>query len=154
MKKPFVLLLIQFSIFIIALIYALNGLALLYGMAVSVFSLGQSILPIIVMTTVPSSAAWLLIRMRKRNIRKSLIVIFLWTILFIYPAENILGKYGLYIPKATVRPEQLLGASIVEIGRYVWLLLLIIWFGVSKKSSEYLKSAALPSDIVQAPTES
>ena len=74
----------------------------------------------------------------KRFSRRFPVSIYLWAMLFLYPVINIFRSHGLYVPAARLQDNELAGAALVEIGRYIIFLALIVWASMSKKLAKFL----------------
>jgi len=65
--------------------------------------------------------------------------LYLWGILFLYPMCNVLRAFGWYLPAPQLSDQELVGAALFELMRYVVLIVLIIWVLSSKALKAYFK---------------
>lgn len=145
MKKPSIVLLIQISLVYFAVVYTLNGASSLLLALLGQRQFLQGAISCAMHLTVGISAIWLLLLIAKRNVRMLWLYAFLWWTLIVLTIGNFLAVYGLYPPRLQLPPQELWGAAIAEIMHYLWLLMLIVWLRMSKRSSLFLTSNALPA---------
>jgi hypothetical protein len=77
----------------------------------------------------------------KRFSRRLPVSIYLWAMLLLYPTINLLRSHGLYVPAAHLQDNELGGAALVEIGRYIVFLILIVWTSMSKQLAKFLSAS-------------
>jgi hypothetical protein len=63
---------------------------------------------------------------------------YLWLMLLLYPICNVLRSYGLYVPQPHYEDNELFGAWIAEMGRYLYYFALIVWAAFSKRLGVWL----------------
>lgn len=154
LKKPFIVLLIQISLAYFALVYSLNGIACISEYKFGFTSLKAGVTGTLILVPVGYCAAWLFILVRQRKIRLKWIYIFLWSVFVVSPLTNILISYDWFPKPQKLPPNELLGAAIVELGHYIWILMLIIWVRLSKGARQYLLSGvAKPASQAAASPE-
>jgi len=138
MKKPVVLWLVQAALLLISASYALVALAAIAGLFQGKLSPQQSGPALIIGAALALGAALLLAMSARQSVSRRTIVLFLWAVLFIYPATNVLIQAGWFPPKAPIPDNQLGGAAIAEALRYISLLTLIVWLSFTKSAIAYL----------------
>lgn len=129
-----------------ALVCLANGLAILGAVS----ALGQRPLHEVVATALLSAfvagvSAFILHGTVRATFRSRWAVsLYLWGILIIYPAHNVLRAVGWYLPGPQLADTELAGAALAELIRYVVLLILIVWVALSKALKVYF-SKTVPS---------
>ncbi|MBU6953256.1 hypothetical protein [Hahella sp. HN01] len=78
--------------------------------------------------------------------------LYLWFVLLKYPVINALRSAGLHLPGPVIEDDQLVGAAIAELLRYVLLLVLIMWSGFSKKLTVYFQEVNNAGNMSTPPT--
>ena len=68
--------------------------------------------------------------------------LYLWGLLISDPIANVLRAIEWYVPRAPIADNELAGAAFAELMRYVILLSLIVWVGLSKALKAYFAPAA------------
>jgi hypothetical protein len=137
MRRPVVLW------FVVALGIAAALLNLL-KMAGSLLLVGQLPLQavaggVLIFAAIIASSSWIAVSLLRRSIRsKTPVSIYLWFLLLIYPLSNVLRAFGLFVPGPEYRAEELAGAAGAELLRYVFLIGLIVWVGMSKALKAHL----------------
>jgi hypothetical protein len=95
--------------------------------------LSQVAISLFVFLAIIAASSWMVTSLLSRSLRsRAPVSIYLWCMLLSYPAINVLRAFGLFLPHAELRPEELAGAATVELLRYVLILGLIVWVGFSK----------------------
>ena len=87
---------------------------------------------------VVTGIAILLIKMSRQTISRRWIVLFLWCMVALYPTINLLRLAGYYVPHSTIADDQLAGAAVAEVVRYLVPLALIVWLSFSKHAAVYV----------------
>ncbi len=91
---------------------------------------------------------WMFVGLQRRTFRSRMpIALFLWVMLFAAPVTNYMRAKGLYLPNAELPDEQLLGAALGELARYIIYIALIVWSGYSKKLKAYLSISEQDSGL-------
>ena len=101
--------------------------------------LSQVAISLLIFLAIVATSTWVVASLLRRSIRsKTPVSIYLWCMLLIYPAINLLRTFGLFLPGPEYRPEELAGAAAVELLRYVLIIGLIVWVGFSKALKAHL----------------
>ena len=148
MKKPAVIWVVQIYLAWFALGAGVSSLFII-GVFNGSLSLAQGGGTFLVGIGYLAGAATLLVKMSRRQISRRSIVLFLWCALALYPITNILRHIGFYFPKSSVSDDQLAGAALAEILRYLVPIALILWLSFSKRSAEYLSASAGSNNSLQ-----
>jgi hypothetical protein len=137
MRRPIVL---WFVVMFGSAAVLLNVLKMAGGLVVAgQRPLSQVAVSLLVFLAIIASSSWVVASLLRRSIRSKLPVsIYLWCMLLIYPAINVLRTFGLFLPGPEYRPEELSGAAAVELLRYVSIIGLIVWVGFSKALKAHL----------------
>jgi hypothetical protein len=77
-----------------------------------------------------------------QQIARRYIVLFLWGVLFAYPATTALASIGYFPPKPPIADSELAGAALAEVFRYVSLITLILWLSFTKSAADYLAASS------------
>jgi len=86
---------------------------------------------------------WLIVKVLRTQLHRKLwISLYLWLVLLIYPISRGLASAGFNISGPEIPDEQLFGAAIAELLRYVVLIVCIVWVGVSRKLNTYLSGTS------------
>lgn len=94
---------------------------------------------VVIFAVIIAGSSWIVVSLLRRSIRsKTPVSIYLWFLLLIYPLINVLRAFGLFVPGPEYRAEELAGAAAVELLRYVLLIGLIVWVGISKALKGHL----------------
>lgn len=117
-------------VIVVAAVVALANLGALVGAAraLRAFPLAQVVGQALVATLMLGVSGWFAIALGERKIHgRGLVSAYLWLVLLMEPVRNILRASGLHLPSVALAPQELAGAAIAEILRYLVLLTLIVW---------------------------
>lgn len=151
MKKPAVIWIVQIYVVWFALGAGLGALSII-GVFNGGLSIAQGGGTFLVGIGSLVGAVALLVKISRRQITRRSIVLFLWFVLALYPITNILRHVGFYFPKSIVSDDQLAGAALAEILRYLMPIALILWLSFSKHSAQYLSAPTGSSNSPQDDT--
>jgi len=141
MKRPLVISLTVLTAFVslISRGLATNGLAVsaggvastpvIGGILLNLFALGVAVLTLWAVANKPKRAYTILL----------LFPVFGF---LIYPLQNALVAAGYYPPRPFTPNNQLWGAAIAELFRYIWCITLFVWLRLSKNARAFLTNAA------------
>ncbi len=140
MKRPFIGLLVQIVCGLFILGNAMEALSCF--LLFKEFAYGQIILTFILNVAVVAFSLFIFIGIQKNNFKTRMAVtIYLWLMLLKYPIVNFLRSSGLHLPGSVIQDNELTGAAIAELVRYMFLLTVIIWSGFSKQLKKYFDSS-------------
>jgi hypothetical protein len=135
-KKPIVAWAVIVVSGLICLSYALNAVGALTAFGVR--PVREVFVTALLTGTVAALAAWIVMGTSQSTFRSRLpISLFLWGVLIIYPITNVLGAFGWYLPPPRYTNSELPAASFLELGRYVFLLIMIVWVMLSHALKVY-----------------
>jgi hypothetical protein len=136
-KKPLVL---HVSIICVVLVALLNVLSLPAIIAkISTHSAVEVVVTFTVTLLVFGLAFLVFFRVKKQS-PTALFTLrgFFWFMLIVYPLRNLLIGQGYYLAGPSVTPQEAPAAAMAELLRTVFLLVMIVWTGMSKKLKGYL----------------
>ena len=117
----------------------LVGLVALIGQAPASQSAGTALASLVIV----GLSAWIIYGVLRRTFRSRVAVsLYLWALLVVYPLYNVLRAFGLYLPRPQLADEELAGAALFELLRYLVPLVLIVWVALSKRLKSYFASEA------------
>ena len=96
---------------------------------------------------IAGASLWISVAIFKQQLRsRRLVLLYLWFMLLIYPVSNVLRALGFNLPSPEIPAELLAGAAIVEMFRYILVLVLLVWAGFSKglKTNLVARSSQMP----------
>jgi len=141
-KKPVVAYIVQFIAACSALVNAIYAVSILFR--VRDFPLLTIIGAFTLSAVVAATSARVFLGLGIKPFKKrSTISLYLWFMLFLYPITNVLRSFEAYTPAPYIENNQLLGAFIAEIMRYIFYIILIVWVGFSKRLVNFLTSVRL-----------
>ncbi len=148
-RKPIVIWFTQFVLILIVLTYLLGAMTAWMGYTRGLFSIDQAQGGIGIGAAVATIGALILVATLRQRARRWWVVGFLAIVFMIYPLTNAMVTIGAYPPPPIRSPEELLGAAIAEMARYLGLLLNIVWLSLAHRSAAYL-SARTPEAQAEA----
>lgn len=131
MKKPGIVWIISA---IAAASAVLNGLDVIAAVASINRASWSEVVGQIVQSAVSASVSAWIFRSTVRGALSSRLPIslYLWFLLLIYPIRHALANAGLGLPGPAIGPTEVAGAAMMEIVRYIALLVLIVWVALSR----------------------
>jgi hypothetical protein len=153
MNKPVAVWCVQIYLVWVALGAALVAILSPVGLINGGLSIAQASGTLLLGGVVVTGIAMLLIKMSRQVITRRSIVLFLWCMVALYPTMTVLRRAGYYFPRSTVTDDQLAGAAVAEIVRYLVPIALIVWLSFSRRAAEYVSaSVSLGSNNALQPT--
>lgn len=148
MKKPVVIWVVQIYLVLIALGAGISSLFIV-GVFNGSLSIAQGGGTFLLGIGFLAGATTVLVKISRRQISRRSVVLFLWFALASYPIINFLRHVGFYFPKSSVSDDQLAGAAVAEILRYLMPIALILWLSFSRRSAEYLSASVGSNNSLQ-----
>ncbi|HEY7640440.1 MAG TPA: hypothetical protein VH814_11995 [Steroidobacteraceae bacterium] len=141
MRKPAAVWCVQIYLAWVALGAGLLAILAPVGLINGGLSIAQAGGTLLLGGVVVSAIAMLLIKMSRQAIRRRSIVLCLWGMVALYPTMNALRQAGYYFPHSTIADDQLAGAAVAEIVRYLVPMALIVWLSLSRRAGEYVSAS-------------
>jgi hypothetical protein len=125
----------------VCLTYIFNALGAIF--AVGAYPVAQVAPTVLLTVVIAVASAFVLFGTLRGTFRSRLPVsLYCWGMLIVYPAINVLRSYGLYLPGPRYTNSELPAAAMLEMARYVILLVLIIWVMFSGALRKYFSKPA------------
>jgi len=140
MKKPIVVWVLQVALALISIAYGILAIGSVVGMANGAYSIVQGGGGILVGAVILGRAVLLLVKVARQATTRRSISVFLCVVLVVYPISNVLSGYGFFPPRTPIEANQLVGAAIVELARYIGLLVLLAWLSFSSAAARFLSA--------------
>jgi hypothetical protein len=120
----------------LALVYTLNGLSAALMAVMGKATAIQGLTGFLILTSVGVIAGWILVLIHRGTLRKKWLLAYLWAVFWVFPLTNVLTAVGWFY-HVELRPEERAGGAVVDIGHFIWFLMLITWLQ-GKYSGTYM----------------
>ena len=144
MKMPAVLRLILVTAWCLAIYRGSIALLGFLGFAKAPKEIGLQFLSLGIVSFFASSYAACVIWCFRTRPRHAFAIVAMYPLfgILLFIAENTFAMYGIYPPRVEIPAEQLAGAALADVLRYVWFLGLFFWVMRSRVSRHFMSQSS------------